>query len=155
MRRCRTSSRRIRSTDSLQSLWCKMSSLTKEENMQDRIYFRIFFWKKADSSPSLTNIQRICHENCIWRHTKDQLMVPSIWHLLPIRHSQLHVHSCHGNSTFTDPACEPGDQLDPSPGVKVKEAARHFPPTRLLCPLDKLSMSCTWTNKNTCLKADF
>lgn len=147
------SSRRIRSTDSLQSLWCKTSSLTEKANIQDGVYIREFFLKNSDFSPWLTNIKRICHENCMWCHTKYQLMVPSIWHLLPIRYSHLHIHGCHRNGTFTDPACKPGEQSDPSSRVKVKEAARHFPLTRLLCPLDELNMSRTWTNENSYWKA--
>lgn len=69
-------------------------------------------------------------------------MVPGVGHLLTLRYSQLHVHGCHGDSTLSDPACEPGDQSDPPPRMKMEESTNYLLATGLLRSLDELMVSC-------------
>lgn len=75
-------------------------------------------------------------------------MVPSVGHFLAVGHGHLHVHGRHGNGALPDPACEPGNQPDAPPWIKVEEAADGLPAAGLLSASDQLSVSRTWTKVN-------
>lgn len=69
--------------------------------------------------------------------------MPGVGHLLTLGYSQLHVHGRHGNSAFSDPAGEPGDQSDSPARVEVEESARRLASAGLLRSLDELDVSRT------------
>lgn len=98
---------------------------------------------------SLTDIQRVGHENGVRGDSEDELMVPGVGHLLALGHAQLHVHGCHGDGALLDPVCEPRHQLDAPARIKVEEPTHHPPSAGLLCPLDQLSVSGTFMVSET------
>lgn len=120
-----------------------MPKSVSHDNMDVR--FVLFFYLT-----SLTDIQRIGHENGVLRHTEYELMVPGVGHLLPLWYGNLHVHGRHRDGALADPAGEPGDQSEQPPRVEGEEAARHLSVTCLLRPLDELSVGCALEKPDVC-----